>query len=247
MSALSWLQRDRLWFPPAHQALRAPNGLLAAGGDLKPQRLLLAYQSGIFPWFSAGQPVLWWSPDPRTVLQPEAMHVSRSLRRFLRKSQLKVSHDRDFAGVISACAAPRDYADDTWITAEMQQAYIELHHLGHAHSIEVWQDDTLVGGLYGVAVGRLFCGESMFSRTDNASKTALLALCHYLQHLGFELIDCQMPTAHLASLGAREIGRSQYLERLGQLNPPEQASLWPDNKASERLDCSWLLEHTRHD
>lgn len=247
MSALSWLQRDRLWFPPAHQALRAPNGLLAAGGDLKPQRLLLAYQSGIFPWFSAGQPVLWWSPDPRTVLQPDAMHVSRSLRRFLRNSQLQVSHDRDFAGVISACAAPRDYADDTWITSEMQQAYIELHRLGHAHSIEVWQDNRLVGGLYGVAVGRLFCGESMFSRTDNASKTALLALCHYLQQRGFELIDCQMPTAHLASLGAREIERSQYLQRLAQLNPAGQASLWAGNPAGERLDCSWLLEHTRHD
>ncbi|MFZ2288755.1 MAG: leucyl/phenylalanyl-tRNA--protein transferase [Halopseudomonas yangmingensis] len=247
MSALSWLQRDRLWFPPAQHALQAPNGLLAGGGDLSPERLLLAYRSGIFPWYSKGQPLLWWSPDPRTVLQPNTMHVSRSLRRFLRSNRLQVSHDRDFAGVIAACAAPRDYTDSTWITDEMQAAYIELHRRGHAHSIEVWQQDTLVGGLYGVVIGRLFCGESMFSRVDNASKTALFALCHYLQQRRFMLIDCQMPTAHLDSLGACNISRNGYLAQLAECCPPGQPSAWPESSPGERVDTAWLLEHTRHD
>ena len=224
---LTWLKRDTLTFPPLAKAMREPNGLLAAGGDLSADRLIQAYRHGCFPWFSEGQPILWWSPDPRTVLFPEELHVSRSLGKLLRKQRYQVSFDRDFAAVIQACAAPRDYADGTWITDDMQDAYIELHARGHAHSVEVWDNGELVGGLYGLAMGQLFFGESMFSRADNASKVGFAALVKQLQAWGFVLIDCQMPTRHLESLGARSIPRAQFADYLhNHLDQPTTAC-WP--------------------
>ncbi|MBU1329422.1 MAG: leucyl/phenylalanyl-tRNA--protein transferase [Gammaproteobacteria bacterium] len=213
---LTWLSRDSLAFPPLQQALREPNGLLAAGGDLSAERLIAAYRHGCFPWYQDGQPLLWWSPDPRTVLFPDELHVSRSLAKVLRQQHFTISFDQDFAAVIAACAAPRDYADGTWITDAMQQAYLELHRRGLAHSVEVRQDGVLVGGLYGLAMGRLFFGESMFSRTDNASKVGFVTLVRHLQAAGFSLIDCQMPTQHLHSLGARAISRANFASYLAR-------------------------------
>ncbi len=222
---LTWLQRDSLDFPPLNKALREPNGLLAAGGDLRPERLIQAYRHGCFPWFQDGQPILWWSPDPRTVLLPDELHVSRSLAKVLRQGRYQVSFDQAFAEVIRACAAPRSYAAETWITSPMQDAYLELHRSGIAHSVEVWRDGELVGGLYGLAMGQLFFGESMFSRADNASKVGFATLVERLKAWGFVLIDCQMPTEHLLSLGARTISRNEfarYLSRhLDQPNPAE--------------------------
>ena len=221
---LTWLKRDTLTFPPLAKAMREPSGLLAAGGDLSADRLIQAYRHGCFPWFSEGQPILWWSPDPRTVLFPEELHVSRSLGKLLRQQRYQVSFDRDFAAVIQACAEPRDYADGTWITDNMQNAYIELHARGHAHSDEVWDNGELVGGLYGLAMGQLFFGESMFSRADNASKFGFVTLVRQLQAWGFVLIDCQMPTDHLESLGARSIPRTQFAEYLrNHLDQPTPA------------------------
>ncbi|WP_324830977.1 leucyl/phenylalanyl-tRNA--protein transferase [Pseudomonas saxonica] len=211
---LTWLKRDTLTFPPLTKAMREPNGLLAAGGDLSADRLVQAYRHGCFPWFSEGQPILWWSPDPRTVLFPEELHVSRSLAKLLRQQRYQVSFDRDFEAVIQACAAPRRDADGTWITDDMQNAYTELHARGHAHSVEVWDHGELVGGLYGLAMGQLFFGESMFSRADNASKFGFVTLVKHLQAWGFVLIDCQMATRHLESLGARSIPRQQFANYL---------------------------------
>lgn len=211
---LTWLKRDTLTFPPLTKAMREPNGLLAAGGDLSADRLVQAYRHGCFPWFSEGQPILWWSPDPRTVLFPEQLHVSRSLAKLLRQQRYQVSFDRDFEAVIQACAAPRRDADGTWITDDMQNAYTELHARGHAHSVEVWDHGELVGGLYGLAMGQLFFGESMFSRADNASKFGFVTLVKHLQAWGFVLIDCQMATRHLESLGARSIPRQQFADYL---------------------------------
>ena len=211
---LTWLQRDSLNFPPLHRALREPNGLLAAGGDLSPERLIQAYRHGCFPWFQDGQPILWWSPDPRTVLFPDELHVSRSLEKCLRQQRYKVTFDQQFSQVIQACAAPRTYADGTWITTPMQVAYLQLHEQGIAHSVEVWRDEELVGGLYGLAMGQLFFGESMFSRADNASKVGFVTLVRQLQSWGFGLIDCQMPTQHLHSFGARAISREAFAEHL---------------------------------
>ncbi|WP_349570197.1 leucyl/phenylalanyl-tRNA--protein transferase [Azotobacter salinestris] len=211
---LTCLQRDSLNFPPLERALRDPNGLLAVGGDLSSERLIQAYRHGCFPWYQAGQPILWWSPDPRTVLLPHELHVSRSLRKVLRQERFQVSFDRDFSAVIQACAGPRDYADGTWITPEMRKAYQELHRRGIAHSVEVWQNGTLVGGLYGLAIGQLFFGESMFSHTDNASKVGFATLVRRLEQWGFVLIDCQMPTEHLQSLGARSIPRTEFSDFL---------------------------------
>ncbi|WP_220814914.1 leucyl/phenylalanyl-tRNA--protein transferase [Pseudomonas paralcaligenes] len=217
---LTWLQRDSLDFPPLEKALREPDGLLAAGGDLSAERLIAAYRHGCFPWFSEGQPLLWWSPDPRTVLFPEEFHLSRSLAKLIRQQHYRVTFDQDFAAVIAGCAGPRDYADGTWITASMRDAYLDLHERGLAHSVEVWLGEELVGGLYGLAMGRLFFGESMFSRADNASKVGFATLVGQLRDWGFVLIDCQMPTRHLHSFGARPIARrdfATYLERyLGQ-------------------------------
>ena len=225
MTQLRWLEPESLEFPPANNALPDPNGLLAVGGDLSPERLLAAYQQGIFPWYEEGQPLLWWSPTPRTVLAPETAHLSRSMRKFLRKSAFTIDLDQDFPGVIQACANPRDYTDATWITPAMQQAYIELHRLGYAHSVEVREGNELVGGLYGVALGGVFFGESMFSRRSNASKTAFLALAAHLHNLGFELIDCQMPTEHLKTLGAVDITRDEFIHRVQRLaRQPERWS-----------------------
>ncbi|OKA28046.1 leucyl/phenylalanyl-tRNA--protein transferase [Pseudomonas versuta] len=223
---LTWLKRDTLTFPPLNKAMREPNGLLAAGGDLSADRLIQAYRHGCFPWFSEGQPILWWSPDPRTVLLPEELHVSRSLGKLLRQQRYQVSFDRDFASVIQACAAPRSYAEGTWITDEMQNAYIELHARGFAHSVEIWDNGELVGGLYGLAMGQLFFGESMFSRADNASKFGFATLVRHLQAWGFVLIDCQMPTGHLESLGARSIPRQQFAEYLRDHLDQPTAAQW---------------------
>ncbi|WP_342622689.1 leucyl/phenylalanyl-tRNA--protein transferase [Pseudomonas alkylphenolica] len=222
---LTWLSRDSLTFPALDRALRDPNGLLAAGGDLSAERLVQAYRHGCFPWYQDGQPILWWSPDPRTVLFPDELHVSRSLRKFIRQGHYQVSFDQDFAAVIKACAAPRDYADGTWITDSMQAAYLKLHQQGFAHSVEVRQNGELVGGLYGLAMGRLFFGESMFSRADNASKVGFVTLVEHLQQAGFVLIDCQMPTDHLHSLGARDIARATFADYLQRyLDQPSNAS-----------------------
>lgn len=207
---LTWLQRNRYEFPPLEKALRDPNGLLAAGGDLSAERLVAAYRHGCFPWFAEGQPILWWSPDPRTVLFPGEVHVSRSLSKVIRQGRYQVSFDQDFAAVITACAGPRSYADGTWITDAMQAAYLKLHQQGFAHSVEVREDGKLVGGLYGLAMGQLFFGESMFSHADNASKVGFATLVSHLQRWGFALIDCQMPTQHLHSFGARPIPRTEF-------------------------------------
>lgn len=220
---LPWLDRNSVTFPPLNTALGEPNGLLAAGGDLSSARLIAAYRHGCFPWYADGQPLLWWSPDPRTVLLPEKLHVSRSLRKVLRQDQFTVTFDRNFAEVIHNCAAPRHDDDGTWITSAMQAAYIELHQQGYAHCVEVWQNDTLVGGLYGIAMGQLFFGESMFSRVSNASKVGFVALVNALKQADFVLIDCQMPTQHLISLGAQNIPRQAFANYLEQyLNMPNQ-------------------------
>jgi leucyl/phenylalanyl-tRNA--protein transferase len=204
-------------FPPVERALREPNGLLAAGADLSPERLVDAYGRGIFPWFGEDDPLLWWSPDPRMVLFSSELHVSRSLRRVLKSGRFSVTFDRVFGAVMLGCAAPRDEDGGTWITDEMVDAYAALAAGGFAHSVETWADGALVGGLYGVAIGRMFYGESMFSRQTDASKVALVTLIRQLERWGFEMIDCQMSTDHLASLGAREIPRAEFLGRLRRL------------------------------
>jgi leucyl/phenylalanyl-tRNA---protein transferase len=212
VKSITWLspQDAPEWFPPLEQALEEPAGLLAAGGDLSPQRLLAAYRRGIFPWYSPGQPVLWWSPDPRAVLFPDEFHCSRSLAKRLRHGGFEASLDRDFAAVIDGCAAPRAASPGTWITAEMRAAYLALHRLGAAHSIEISHDGVLSGGLYGVRLGGVFFGESMFSRERDASKAALAHLVAVCQRNGLAVIDCQLPSRHLLSLGARTIPRSQF-------------------------------------
>lgn len=216
-------------FPDPEEAELYPNGLLALGGDLRPERLLNAYRRGIFPWYSPGQPLLWWSPDPRTVLFPERLHLSRSLRKRLRRCGYEILLDRDFGAVMTACAAPRDQQPGTWITADMRRAYIELHRLGHAHSVEVWGNGELLGGLYGVSLGRVFFGESMFSRADDGSKIALAGLVHRLREWGYRLIDCQLRTDHLVSLGAEEIPRVEFNRLLDHWYPePGREGPWRD-------------------
>jgi len=203
----------QLIFPPSDHA--DPDGLLAVGGDLSAERLLLAYQQGIFPWYSANTPILWWSPDPRLVLFPDELKVSKSLQRVLKKSFFKVTMDRAFLEVIQRCAGvKRDYGEGTWIVPEMVEAYHLLHRLGHAHSVESWYEGKLVGGLYGVAMGRVFFGESMFTEKTDASKAALVRLVQLLQRWDFELIDCQVTTGHLKRFGAREIPRKEFLKHL---------------------------------
>jgi len=225
---IPWLPEEPV-FPALEKALAEPNGLLAAGGELSPQRLLAAYRRGIFPWYSAGEPILWWSPDPRMVLFPEELKISRSLAKTLRNANYEVRLDTAFGDVIAACASKlRNGQPGTWITGEMQAAYVELHRLGCAHSVETWIDGELAGGLYGVAIGRAFYGESMFSDLRDASKIALAHLCAHLKRRGFGIIDCQMETRHLASLGARPIPRHDFAARLKDLcaqgDPP---ALWP--------------------
>lgn len=203
-------------FPPVHLAMRDPNGLLAIGGDLSSTRLLRAYRQGIFPWYNPDEPILWWCPNPRTILQPNEMHVSRSLGKALRRSDYAVSFDRAFDAVLSACGGARNRGVGTWLGDDMRQAYGLLFASGHAHSVEVWRDKKLIGGLYGVAVGRVFFGESMFSHATDASKIALYWLCQQLSAWQFEMVDCQVSSAHLLSLGAREIPREQFLQRLSR-------------------------------
>jgi len=225
---IPWLPPEPV-FPPADRALRDPNGLLAVGGDLSARRLLAAYRRGIFPWFSPGEPILWWSPDPRMALFPDEIRIARSLAKTLRNADYAVRLDTAFDAVIAACAAtPRDGQSGTWIVPEMQAAYRELHALGHAHSVETWQAGRLVGGLYGVAIGQAFFGESMFSHRRDASKIALAHLCRFLAARGFGIIDCQMETAHLASMGARPIPRDDFLARLAVLaDAGEPPGRWP--------------------
>ena len=224
MKRITWLSahESQEWFPPLEQALDEPAGLLAAGGDLSSERLLAAYRRGIFPWYSPGQPVLWWSPDPRTVLFPAEFRLHRSLAKTIRNKGLEISVDQQFEAVIDACAAPRGRSPGTWITAEMRAAYVRLHELGFAHSIEVTHRGELAGGLYGVRLGGVFFGESMFSRARDGSKVALAQLVMMCAGNGIALIDCQMPSAHLASLGARAIPRGHFqalLERWVHLEP----------------------------
>lgn len=201
-------------FPPVEQALTEPNGLLAAGGCLSPLRLENAYRHGIFPWYNTGEPILWWAPDPRWVLEPAGARVSRSLAKRLRRGDFGFSCDRAFDRVVAACSAPRSGAGGTWITPAMEEAYRRLHRLGLAHSFESWHGDTLVGGLYGVAIGQVFFGESMFHRATDASKVAFVMGCAFLERWGYRLIDCQVHTAHLESLGARDMARSEFAGRL---------------------------------
>jgi len=204
---------DRLSFPPPHLAIK--EGLLAVGGDLSVERLILAYRSGIFPWYSEGEPILWWSPDPRLVLYPDELRISRSLRKVIKRKLFHITFDQDFEAVITGCAeAKRSYGEGTWITEEMKSAYIKLHRRGYAHSVEAWQDGNLVGGLYGIAMGRAFFGESMFSRVSNASKVAFVSLVETLQKKRFSLVDCQVRTDHLMRFGAREVPRKVFLEQL---------------------------------
>jgi len=227
MAELRWLEPTDPpeAFPSPALALRDPDGLLAAGGDLSAERLLAAYQRGIFPWFNEGQPILWWSPDPRAVLIPSELHISRSLRRTLNRDQLTVTVDQAFAAVIANCAESRA-STGTWITPEMREAYLELHELGHAHSVETWQGANLVGGLYGVNIGRAFAGESMFSAVTDASKVALVRLVRHCQALGVAMIDCQLPTAHLTSLGSRSLPRAEFLGQLANLQSQRTTEPW---------------------
>ena len=215
-------------FPPVEAAFDVPDGLLAAGGDLSEDRLLYAYSHGIFPWFSDGQPILWWSPDPRCILLPQSLRISRRSRRSLRKSDFTVSFNRAFAAVIDECAADRPGQEGTWITDEMNTAYCRLHETGWAHSIEIHQEDRLVGGLYGIAIGKAFFGESMFSREDNASKAAMLALCNVLQDHQFILLDCQVVSPHLVNMGAVTVERTEFTAMLSQAcELPEKFAAWP--------------------
>jgi len=225
VKTITWLspQDAPEWFPPLEQALEEPSGLLAAGGDLSPERLLAAYRRGIFPWYSPGQPVLWWSPDPRAVLFPEEFHCTRSLAKTLRNGGFTAAIDRNFGAVIDGCAAPRAASPGTWITSEMRAAYLKLHRLGYAHSVESWRGNALVGGLYGVHLGGVFFGESMFSRERDASKVALAHLVAACERNSLAVIDCQLPSRHLSSLGARTIPRSQFQALLReQVSVPSQ-------------------------
>ncbi|MEW6690780.1 MAG: leucyl/phenylalanyl-tRNA--protein transferase [Pseudomonadota bacterium] len=223
---LIWLERDDP-FPPPEKALEEPNGLLCAGADLSSERLLDAYRRGIFPWYSGEEPILWWSPDPRMVLHCDELKVSRSLAKNMRNKGFEVTCDTCFSEIISCCSKPRKGDARTWLGPEMRRAYVALHRLGYAHSFETWLGGELVGGLYGVAIGRMFYGESMFARATDASKVALVALAGELRARGFPLIDCQQRTPLLASLGAREIPRRRFLRRVAALvNYPEPTGKW---------------------
>jgi leucyl/phenylalanyl-tRNA--protein transferase len=214
MTQIPWLSPDNTNFPSPNFALDEPNGLLAVGGDLSPERILAAYHQGIFPWFNPNDPILWWSPSPRTVVFPKNLHVSKSLRKILRKGIYRVTFDNCFTQVMRACAAPRSYADGTWINENIIAGYSILDERGFAHSVEVWREDELVGGLYGIALGKIFFGESMFSRADNASKVGFAHLVRQLIAWDFQLIDCQVANDHLFSLGAVEIPREEFQDFL---------------------------------
>jgi len=221
MSPIAWLELDDD-FPPASDALSEPNGLLAAGADLSAERLIHAYKSGIFPWYSDDQPILWWSPNPRCVVFPEHIHVSKSLKKHIRKHRPQLTFNQAFDQVIHYCSRPTT-EEGTWITDEMMAAYTQLHHMGVAHSVEVWQNDNLIGGLYGLAIGKCFFGESMFSLASNASKVALTGLTKQLKQWGYKLIDCQVESPHLLSMGANCIPRHEFLAILERyVNQPCQ-------------------------
>lgn len=222
-----WLDDESLDFPAPE--LATPEGIIAVGGDLSAERLLTAYSEGIFPWFNEGDPILWWSPDPRFVLFPSELVVSRSMRPYFNQKKFQVSFDRDFEGVMRNCQQSNrnGQSGDTWITEDMIQAYVQVHRLGYAHSVEVWQEDELVGGLYGISLGKIFFGESMFAKVSNASKYGFITLVQNLREKGFVLIDCQQQTQHLGSLGARPISRKSFLQYL------------EENKKQETLTGSW--------
>ncbi|GHB27667.1 leucyl/phenylalanyl-tRNA--protein transferase [Salinicola rhizosphaerae] len=224
---LPWLPPHQVMFPTVDHALDEPEGLLAAGGALTPTWLVEAYRRGIFPWYSEEQPILWWSPDPRMVLFPAEVRVRRSLAKRMRHAGFEVTLDRDFDAVIAACAETRAGAEGTWISDEMNAAYRHLHRLGYAHSVETWREGKLVGGLYGISLGRIFFGESMFSHQPDTSKIALVHLARTLETHRFALIDCQMHTDHLASMGARDIARETFIGYLEQnVNAPTPTDLW---------------------
>lgn len=212
-------------FPPVEQALDEPDGLLAAGGSLTTARLVEAYRRGIFPWFNEGDPILWWSPDPRTILRPSSLHISHSLRKTLRKNAFHVTIDSAFPQVLDGCAAPRPGDSGTWLSATMRRAYVALHRAGFARSIEVWMDGALAGGIYGVAIGRMFFGESMFSRRTDASKIGMARLAAQLERWGFPLIDCQLETDHLLSLGAEPMPRRRFVAEVQALTA-QAAPVW---------------------
>ncbi len=230
MSTIPWLDAEEFHFPPADQALSEPNGLLAVGGDLSPDRLIAAYKQGIFPWFEESQPILWWSPSPRAVLYPKDIVISKSLRKRIRKGEYSVTTNQAFEQVINHCAlTPRKEQTGTWITEEMREAYINLHRLGIAHSVEAWHKDTLVGGLYGLAIGHIFFGESMFSHQTDASKVAFAHLCALLKKWDFPMIDCQVTNPFLLQLGAIEIGRPLFSQLLSKNIVRDSPQQWPDN------------------
>ncbi len=226
---LPWLDPDDDSdpFPAIELALKDPDGLLAAGGSLRPERLLKAYRSGIFPWFDDQQPILWWSPDPRLMLKPSELHISRSLNKFIKKQHYRCTIDTAFDRVMTACSAPREQQDGSWITDSMIDAYQELFKLGHAHSVEVWLNNELIGGLYGVCIGQVFFGESMFSRQTNASKVGFAFICRHLAEWGCEVVDCQVHSDHLESLGAAVIPRNSFMQLLDQYCPlPLSNNAW---------------------
>ncbi len=228
MKRITWLSPTDgpEWFPAIEEALDEPAGLLAAGGDLAPQRLLAAYRRGIFPWYSPGQPILWWAPDPREVLLPGEFRRRKSLEKAMRNRGVTVTFDRAFEAVIDACAAPRDTEGGSWITPEMRAAYVALFGLGFGHSIEAWREERLIGGIYGVGLGGVFFGESMFSRERDASKIALAALVESCPARGIELIDCQLASAHLRSLGSRALARTEFSALLARLIVGEKPQYW---------------------
>lgn len=228
MPSIPWLSENSLQFPEIDSALDDPNGLLAVGGDLSPARLLEAYRQGIFPWYEDPQPILWWSPQPRAVLFPDKVYVNRTLRKQLKRERFRITADQCFGEVLDACAELSPKRPGTWITTKMRKAYKQLHELGWAHSIEVWQQGELVGGLYGLALGRMFFGESMFSHRSNGSKLALLGLCKQLQRWGFELIDCQVGNDYLYSMGAEDLARADFKSMLETFAQPtaSDASHW---------------------
>ncbi|MFA7553236.1 MAG: leucyl/phenylalanyl-tRNA--protein transferase [Spongiibacteraceae bacterium] len=228
MTSLPWLSPNNIDFPSTDLALAEPNGLLAVGGDLSPQRLINAYRQGIFPWYDHPQPILWWSPSPRAVLFPSKIHISNSLRKRLHRNEYTVSCDQQFEQVVQHCATvPRQDQDGTWITKEMFDAYSELHRRGIAHSVEVWHEGQLAGGLYGLAIGKVFFGESMFSLRTDASKVAIVHLAKQLEHWGYALIDCQVTNPHLLTLGIEEIDRPQFTTLLKANIDLNSSAKWP--------------------
>ena len=231
-------------YPDPDTALDDPEGLLAAGGDLTSTRILNAYNAGIFPWYQDDQPILWWSPNPRGVIYPKQFIAHKSVLRTLKRNKWHISFDQSFKQVIQACAEPRSYSEETWITHEMLEAYCELHRLGHAHSVEVWSSENqLVGGIYGLAIGRMFAGESMFSRANDASKIALLYLCAYLDTWGYAMVDTQLPSQHLSSLGGIAIQRDEYLNTLAELRQQSvKSEAWQPGMV---MDINtWLAQRT---